>query len=240
MVQKLGMSDNRTKIKEAIILAGGLGIRIRTLFPDIPKCMVPVAGRPFLDHLLLKLKSQGFTKIILSVGYKKKYIQSYYGKKFEDLSIFYSEEDEILGTGGAIKKAFQLCDRKFCFVFNGDSYLNFSIQDFIDEIDQEKLNILTVMVDDICRFGALNIDNNLNKFSFIKGQSGSGFINSGVYCINYEIFKNINDKTFSFEDQILRDCDLINSNIIFTKYSFIDIGIPSDYENAKKFLTNLG
>jgi len=241
MAQKLGMNDSGTKIKEAIILAGGLGTRIRSLFPDIPKCMVPVAGRPFLDYLLLKLKSQGFSKIILSVGFKKEYIQSYYGKKFDELTISYSEEVEPLGTGGAIKQSLQNCNQECCLVLNGDSYLDFNIKEFFLRINFTRLNILTVMVGDRSRYGAFLIDDISGEISFEKGVPGPGYINAGVYILNHDLFNDIDEPSFSFEHKILaKGINNQNCNLIYSNSEFIDIGMPEDFQRADSFIKSLG
>lgn len=241
MVQKFGMNDNRTKLQEAIILAGGLGTRIRDLFPDIPKCMIPVAGIPFLDYLLLKLHGQGIEKVILSVGYKKQIIQNHYGDMFKNLSIVYSEESEPLGTGGAIKRALHYCNQESCLVLNGDSYLDFNIREFFLKINFTQLNILTVMVNDRSRYGALVIDDISGEISFEKNVSGPGYINAGVYILNHDLFKDVDESSFSFEHKILaKVINTQNCNLIYSKSGFIDIGVPKDFKRADSFINSLG
>lgn len=235
------MNDNRTKLQEAIILAGGLGTRIRDLFPDIPKCMIPVAGIPFLDYLLLKLHGQGIEKVILSVGYKKQIIQNHYGDMFKNLSIVYSEESEPLGTGGAIKRALHYCNQESCLVLNGDSYLDFNIREFFLKINFTQLNILTVMVNDRSRYGALVIDDISGEISFEKNVSGPGYINAGVYILNHDLFKDVDESSFSFEHKILaKVINTQNCNLIYSKSGFIDIGVPKDFKRADSFINSLG
>lgn len=240
MAQKLGMNNNRTKIKEAIILAGGLGTRIKSLFPDIPKCMVPVAGRPFLDYILLKLYAQGVEKVILSVGHKKQIIRNHYGSVFKKLSIVYSEETEPLGTGGAIKRALRNCDQESCLVLNGDSYLDFNISEFFLKINFTKLNILTVMVNERSRYGALLIDDLSAEISFKKEISGPGYINSGVYILNHNFFNDIDESSFSFEYKFLdKGINTQNCNLIYSNSKFIDIGTPEDFQRSDSFINSL-
>jgi D-glycero-alpha-D-manno-heptose 1-phosphate guanylyltransferase len=240
MAQKLGMNENRSKIKDAIILAGGLGTRIRDLYPDIPKCMIPVAGKPFLDYLFLKLQSQGIEKVILSVGYKKQLIKKYYGKLFNNLSIVYSDESEPLGTGGAMKKALEYSNQECCLVLNGDSYIDFNISNFFSNINFTKLNILTVMVNERSRYGALSINEDNNEIRFNKGISGQGFINAGVYILNHELLNNIHKSKFSFEEEILRDgISTSICNLIYSTSNFIDIGIPEDALQASDFFQDI-
>src|SRR5665213_1703265 len=92
-------------IKEAIILAGGLGTRLRSVVADLPKCMAPVAGNPFLYYVIKDLQKGGIDKFIFSVGYKNESILPYVKKEFADIDCKFSIEEEPLGTGGAIKFA---------------------------------------------------------------------------------------------------------------------------------------
>jgi len=241
MAQKLGMNDSGTKIKEAIILAGGLGTRIRDLFPNTPKCMVPVSGRPFLDYLLLKLSDQGIEKVILSVGYKKQIIRNHYGDMFKNLSIVYSDESEPLGTGGAIKLALKHCDQESCLILNGDSYLNFNMNEFFLKNNLSQINVLVVMVNDRSRYGALSIDDISGDISFEKGVSGPGYINAGIYILNHDLFNDIDEPSFSFENKILaKGINNQNCNLIYSNSEFIDIGMPEDFQRADSFIKSLG
>ena len=110
-------------IKEAIILAGGLGTRLRESVPDLPKCMAPVAGRPFLFHVINYLRSQGVEKFIFSLGYKHELIEDYLSTQFSTLSYQCVIEEEPLGTGGAILLACTKATEKNIVVTNGDTLL---------------------------------------------------------------------------------------------------------------------
>src|SRR5215472_17570437 len=90
----------------AVILAGGLGLRLRSAYAAGPKSMAPVKGRPFLDYLLSWLQSQGVEEVILCVGYKRSQIQRFVGRGSKwGMCVRYSVEKKLLGTGGALKKA---------------------------------------------------------------------------------------------------------------------------------------
>jgi len=93
---------------EAIILAGGLGTRLRSVVPDIPKPMAPIGARPFLEVLLSNLAAHGITGITLSVGYRHELIRDYFGDSFRGNPLKYSVEDSSLGTGGSIRKALSI------------------------------------------------------------------------------------------------------------------------------------
>ncbi|NDA64000.1 MAG: hypothetical protein EBX50_18525 [Chitinophagia bacterium] len=86
----------------AIILAGGKGTRLRSLVKDVPKPMAVINSKPFLEHQIDYLISQGIDKIILSVGYKHEIIINYFGDNYRSASIYYSIEESPLGTGGAL------------------------------------------------------------------------------------------------------------------------------------------
>ena len=88
---------------EAIVLAGGLGTRLREIVPDLPKSMAPIAGRPFLEILLASLSRKGFIRVVLSVGFMAEKISGYFGDRFGNLELIYVVEREPLGTGGAVR-----------------------------------------------------------------------------------------------------------------------------------------
>src|ERR1700730_9152288 len=106
---------------ECIILAGGLGTRLRSAVPDLPKCMAPVAGKPFLSYVIDHLKQQGFEKFIFALGYKSEAFENFLAPKLSTLDCQLSTEPLPLGTGGAIKKACSLVRSKTVVVVNGDT-----------------------------------------------------------------------------------------------------------------------
>src|SRR5580658_6893506 len=94
-----------TEIPDVVILSGGFGLRLRGTVGDVPKPMAPIAGRPFLELLLRQLKRHGFSRVILSVGYKQEVIRRHFGEKSFGLDLVYSVETTPLGTGGALREA---------------------------------------------------------------------------------------------------------------------------------------
>ena len=128
-VSALGASANGDpmEIKEAIILAGGLGTRLRSEVSDVPKPMAPIAGRPFLEFVLTQLIQQGFERVILSVGYKSECIIDHFGDSWGPISLAYCIEDSPLGTGGAMSKAFHLVKGERALVLNGDTPQMFDV-----------------------------------------------------------------------------------------------------------------
>ena len=115
---------------EAIVLAGGLGERLRKIVNDLPKPMAPISGVPFLKILLNNLKKNGFKRVIISTFYKRDVIKDFFGTKYQGMSIIYTEEKSPLGTGGAIRYAMECCskDNDHFYILNGDSFIEIDIK----------------------------------------------------------------------------------------------------------------
>src|SRR4051794_2954998 len=115
------------QIREAIILAGGLGTRLRSAVPDLPKVMAPVLAKPFIGYLLDYLNSQGIQRYIFSLGYKHEVVHQYLDTQYAAFDISYSIEEEPLGTGGAVKFALDKTKSRDVLVVNGDSFFTVDI-----------------------------------------------------------------------------------------------------------------
>ena len=172
---------------QAIILAGGLGTRLRSVVSDRPKPMALVAGKPFLEYVLQGLKKSGIDDIIFAVGYKGGMVEEYFG----DGSRFgvrarYAYEEELLGTAGAIKNAGKYVTDEQFFVLNGDTFYQMDFGE-LSRIQQEKnLEMALVLrgVPDISRYGAARLtDGLLTAFNEKNGNTGAGTINGGVYLM---------------------------------------------------------
>lgn len=223
---------------EAIILAGGLGTRLKTVVSDLPKCMAPVAGHPFLEYVLKKLRSNGINKVILSVGYKHKAIKDHFGILFDGISISYAIEDEPLGTGGAIMLALSGATENDVFILNGDTLYEVDFIEMLHQhsISQSAITMALRSVEETSRYGAVETDYTGRIVAFREKGSvtGPGLINGGVYCVDKETLLNLDfPQKFSFEKDVLEKQLLGMSGFISEAY-FIDIGIPEDYERAEK------
>ncbi|MEO0042666.1 MAG: hypothetical protein RL329_2114, partial [Bacteroidota bacterium] len=115
------------RITEAIILAGGMGTRLREAVADVPKPMAPIGNRPFLAYLLDDLKIQKIKKVVLSVGYQYEVIQNYFGNHYKGIQISYSIENQPLGTGGGIRLALNECRQENIFILNGDTFFKVNL-----------------------------------------------------------------------------------------------------------------
>lgn len=221
-----------------IILAGGLGTRLRSVLHGIPKCLAPVNNIPFLTFILKKLSRSGFNKVVLSVGYLKEKIIKYYGNKFINLEIVYSSEDAPLGTGGAIIQALKLVKEEFVYVLNGDTFFDI---DF-DKINDESKDFIIAgnFVSDVSRYGELIINENRVINFLEKGNVKKGLINGGIYFLKKSAIDNYKfPLNFSWEKDFLKKfLNVFPLYCVSFSELFIDIGIPEDYRKAQILLKN--
>jgi D-glycero-alpha-D-manno-heptose 1-phosphate guanylyltransferase len=226
-------------LKEAVILAGGLGTRLRSVIKDIPKPMADICGRPFLSYIFDFLSNQGIEKVVLSAGYKWETIKNYFGDNYKNLKLEYVVEDKPLGTGGGLKNALNHVLSEELFVLNGDSVFNIDFHLFysLHKKKNSKLSLALKMMENTERYGIVEIDENNRIVSFLeKGIKTKGLINGGVYLMNKEFFlSSAPEGCFSLEKDFLeryyREYEFFG--FPFDGF-FIDIGIPEDYERAKK------
>lgn len=222
---------------EAIILAGGLGTRLRSAVPDLPKCMADVAGKPFLYYLFEYLKKNEFCHVILSLGYKHEIIEDWIHSETWPFSISFSVEEEPLGTGGALKLSLRHACEDNVFIFNGDTFFDIDTNKFYNaHISRNaEISIALKPMENFERYGNVIIDADSRITCFQEKQPcTSGRINGGIYIIrkNARLF-NTDAERFSFETEILQKAagksDIYG--FISSGY-FIDIGIPEDYIKA--------
>jgi len=224
--------------RECIILAGGLGTRLRDTVPDLPKSMAPVAGRPFLFHVINYLRSQGIEKFIISLGYKHDMIEIYLNAQFSTLNFQCSIEQEALGTGGAIQLACTKTTEKDVLVVNGDTLFKADLHEaaMFHNNNMAECTLLLKPMKNFDRYGVVetNGDNMVSRFKE-KQFYPAGNINAGIYILNIPKFLDEEfPSKFSFEKDYLEK--LYSKRRIYglvqDKY-FIDIGIPEDYNRAQ-------
>ena len=240
---------------EAIILAGGLGTRLRSTVRDVPKPMAPIlnkeegTSKPFLEYLLTYLKNQGVTRIILSVGYLSEVISDYFGSNFKDIEIIYAVENTPLGTGGAIKNALSFVHSEDVFCLNGDTMLAIDFKEMYCGYQQsgQKMAMALREMSDVGRYGTAKIEGDLitgfEASQDISNQSSpkAGWINGGIYLFKKSMLMNFEtaDK-FSFEEEILeKKIASIHPYAYKNNAPFIDIGIPDDFHRAGVFLQTI-
>jgi len=223
---------------EAIVLAGGLGTRLRCVVSDLPKPMAPIGDKPFLEYILKYLQKNGITRAVLSVGYKWETIKEYFGDRFENIELIYSVEDEPLGTGGAIKKAINQIRNNQVYIINGDTFFDVDLKSLL-LVDNSRLMLSLKHMRDFDRYGCVESDNGLVIAFTEKGYRESGNINGGIYLASSDIFNNYElDEKFSFEEFMQVNFEKLKISVkVFENY-FIDIGIPEDYHKAQSEIKN--
>ncbi|MDL0105753.1 D-glycero-D-manno-heptose 1-phosphate guanosyltransferase [Campylobacter vicugnae] len=216
--------------KEAIILCGGLGTRLRSVISDVPKPMAPIKNKPFLAFVLEYLKKQNISRVVLAVSYKYEIIQEYFGNSYLGMQILYSIEKEPLGTGGAILEALNLINSNSCYVLNGDTFFDVNLDRL--KLDNSDICVALKPMKNFDRYGSVDIDNNSYISAFNEKKfTSNGLINGGVYLIKKNIFNSFNlPNKFSFEEFFQENFLIFNAKAtVFDDY-FIDIGIPQDYK----------
>lgn len=223
---------------EAIVLAGGLGTRLKSEIKKIPKPMALIYDKPFLFYLLNNLANSGVSRVILSVGYKFEKIVSYFGYSFFNCEIIYSIEQYPLGTGGALRKALDLAISDDVLLINGDTYANINLSKMFQfHLDNKSAVTLALKeIKNTSRYGIVEIDENNKICSFKeKKQFDFGMISMGSYIIKKKLFNGLKfPKKFSLETDFFQKKvqELPFYGFIQNDY-FIDIGIPEDYWKAQ-------
>ena len=228
-------------VTEAIVLAGGLGTRLRSIVSDVPKAMAPVAGQPFLTYLLQFLEANEVRRVVLAVGYRNEAIRSYFGDRYGNLSLVYSVEDQPLGTGGALLQALREIRGPFAFALNGDTFLRLDYKRLTAALEREpgaRLVMALRRVSDASRYGAAVVTRGRIEGFATRGTAGGGLINAGSYLVAREIFENFPmPAAFSFEnDFIEKRAAEIRPIALECDAPFIDIGIPEALEQAQTLI----
>jgi D-glycero-alpha-D-manno-heptose 1-phosphate guanylyltransferase len=222
----------------AIILAGGLGTRLREAVPDLPKCMAPVAGKPFLSYVIDHLRMQGVERFIFSLGYKWELIEEYLQKEYFTLNYTSVIEEEPLGTGGAIKLAIEKFATGNIVIANGDTLFKINLDEILEthQANNAECTLALKPMQNFDRYGVVETDNTGRIISFQeKKYYQDGLINGGIYLLNKEKFVSHSfPEKFSFEkDYLEKFCTEGNFYGSVQDEYFIDIGIPEDYQRAQ-------
>jgi D-glycero-alpha-D-manno-heptose 1-phosphate guanylyltransferase len=229
----------------AVVLAGGLGTRLRTVVSDRPKSMALIAGRPFLEWQLEVLKDKGVDECVFAVGYLAEHIQSHFGRRFNGLDLRYSIETSPLGTGGALRQALQQSDREEVFVLNGDTLIDYPLDQLLQAVRVEftEAAVAVVKANVANRYGTVIVDDSLQIRGFEEKSPvpSSPWINSGTYCLRKSRFlEHKFPEVFSIEKAYFEQmCNHLGIRAVTTDSKFIDIGIPDDFATAQSFIPEL-
>jgi D-glycero-alpha-D-manno-heptose 1-phosphate guanylyltransferase len=225
-----------SSIREAIVLAGGLGTRLRGIVSDVPKALAPIAGRPFLDWLLDDLRRQGITRVILATGYGSELIEHRYRAGHPGMSVVISREEKPLGTGGAIRLACRHASDEQVLVVNGDTFAAWHPAPLVATAASTRAPI-TVGLKYVIRpdrYGTVILAGSRVVSFREKEPLAEGLVNAGLYLITPKAIPWPAIGRFSFEHDVLRPgCrqDMVAGAVLAGP--FIDIGIPEAYAEAQ-------
>src|SRR3989344_956358 len=224
---------------DAIILAGGLGTRLRSVVSDVPKPLAPVNGRPFLDALLECLdRFPHIGNVVLTVGYGAETIKERYADTHYHFSIVFSYEESPLGTGGAIKHALPLTTGDDVIVLNGDTYSDVEIGELL-KFHQEKNGVATIAVamKEGARYGAVAFDDDHKIYSFDEKSGASDFVNAGTSVLRRSLFDSVSDGTVcSLEKDLIPQWLKQGVYAYVHQDGFLDIGTPESYAESGWYL----
>ncbi len=227
----------------AIVLAGGLGTRLRSALAGVPKAMAPIGGTPFLEILLDYLMGQGIEHVVLSLGHGARQIQRHFGSRRGSLRITCTVETSPLGTGGAIRSALaEFGDDGPVFVLNGDTFVELEYAALLRHhnhaVASAAGNLMSIVLREVPsapRFGTALVDAGRVVDFQAAGTQGAALINAGVYVMRPTFTWGPDlGETFSFEHDLLEpQVARIRPLAWNARGFFIDIGIPEDLERAR-------
>ncbi len=225
---------------QMLILAGGLGTRLKDLTKNTPKPMIEFGGKPFLEYLILNYRRQGVKNFILSVGYLNQQVIDYFndGDKW-NVQIQYSVEEDPLGTAGAIKQAEKLLKEEF-FVTNGDTFMDINVKK-VKNFHSNNRSLATLAVLKAKRKQnsgviKLNSQGGILDFHSSEKSNADNFINAGFYLMKKEILDDIPQGKVSLENEVFPKIKNMLKAVEIVPEYFIDIGTFDTYNRFKQEL----
>ncbi len=230
---------------KAVLLVGGLGTRLRSVVPSLPKPLASVGDRPFLELLVRQLQCQGIRRLVMCTGYLAEQIESEFGDGHGlDVEIEYSKEPAPLGTAGAVKLAQRYLEERSDFlVLNGDSFVEVDFEALLrfHRGHSGLLSMVVVPVANAGRYGTVRVEagSRVEGFAEKTGSSSPGLVNAGVYLCKPGIFEYIPDGPASLERDVFPG--ILGRGVYALEQDgmFIDIGTPEDYARAQEIRTRL-
>jgi NDP-sugar pyrophosphorylase family protein len=226
-----------------VVLAGGLGTRLRTVLPDTPKSVAPVEGRPFLFFLLEQLTRVGISPVILCTGHRASQVLSEIGNEYKSVPILYSQEEHPLGTAGALRLAWHnYPETAPWLLMNGDSFVDVDLRALIHSHERSGLaaTITAVRVENGQRYGTIEWDEGqrITAFREKSAAPGSLWINGGVYVFERAFLDALPDRVpLSLEVDVFPAWVSRGIHVFASEARFIDIGTPESYALAQRFFS---
>jgi D-glycero-alpha-D-manno-heptose 1-phosphate guanylyltransferase len=225
---------------KCVVLAGGFGTRLRGLFPSTPKCLVPLGKKTFLEHHLDTLADHGVTAFILALGHLAEAVITETAGWTKHYAIHYSVEKTPLGTGGAVRRAFDQYELSTALVVNGDTLLqNAEMSGMMRALNADRgewARIAAMWVQDRSRYGGIErADDRVMQF-LEKGVSGAGYVSAGVYQLSraaIDVAASL--ESFSLETLLLPELVKRRAlGVALVAGDFVDIGVPEDYQRLER------
>ena len=242
--RKIGREAVNLSDITTVILAGGLGTRLRPTVSNRPKVLAKVLGRPFLTYLFDQLDHAGVREVVLCTGYMSDNVREEIGKSYRSLRVKHSEEDVPLGTGGALRLALPLIKSDTVMVMNGDSYADVDFKAFLEWFLRKNIAVAIILAKalETSRYGRTVItdDGHIETFEEKGGFEGEGWINAGIYLVRKKVVESIPPgRSFSLERELFPS--LIGKKFYGYRCEreFIDIGTPRSFEKAEKFFSGI-
>lgn len=228
----------------AALLVGGFGTRLQSVVSDRPKPLAAIAGKPFLSYQFDQLAQSGVARVVLCTGFRGGQIEEMYGQQYGSLRLEYSLEPEPLGTGGALRFAFERLGPGPLLVMNGDSYCHAPLQELARFHGEHRssFSLLLTHVPQTERFGQVTINEQqqITNFKEKAAASGPGYINAGVYLVDQAIINQIpTQRAVSLEREVFPQ--LVGGRFygLQSHSPFLDIGTPESYASAAHFFATL-
>jgi NDP-sugar pyrophosphorylase family protein len=241
MLATIDRAATRLSDIPAVILAGGLGTRLRAAVADVPKVLAPVHGRPFLTHVLERLAAASVRRAVLLTGYRADEVERTIGMRCGPLGLEYSRETRPLGTGGALRQGLERLDAPTILLLNGDSCCDIDLQQFLAWHRRRRadLTMAVARVTDASRFGRvqLNTEGKIVRFVEKCATARPGWINAGVYLIQRRLLEAMpTGQSLSLEREWLPRW-LVTERVLGYRCAgpFLDIGTPESYSAAESF-----
>lgn len=234
------MTENIQEQRVGVVLAGGLGTRLRSVVDNLPKCMAPVAGHPFLYYLFRYMQRQRFARVVLALGYLHEMVEQWVSETEWGFRVEFSVEQTPLGTGGAIKQALKQINEHQVFVLNGDTFFDVDLDrmERLHNSTHAELTLALKPMTNFSRYGTVICDRNYRIESFLEKQPrDKGDINGGIYLLDTDAMMEVlPEGRFSFETDVLEKqlSRLCMTGCLDDGY-FVDIGIPEDYVKADAY-----
>lgn len=223
-----------TAAPPCIVLAGGMGTRLKSVLADRPKCLAPVGHTVFLDIQLQALRAQGVTDFILSLGHLSDQVLDWLSVNPQWSPVRSVVEPSPLGTGGAIAFAMDAFGLDEALVANGDTFLDGSLAAMLEPLQTERnelFRMALVQVPDRTRFGGVSLGEGGCITGFIpKGSATAGAINAGLYRLHRRCLPALVHQPLSIEADVLPTL-VMQGRVLGAPVNgaFIDIGVPEDY-----------